>query len=109
MNRLILVFLLLLASCTTVKYVMVDPKDSTKLVEIRKRIVYDDIYYSPNLMVSPFYYNWYTRPYYYTPRIYVAPQPRIENRPRQADPFPKPPIPHQAPIRQFPNQPNRRN
>ena len=86
---------------------MIDPKDSTKLVEIKKRIMYDDIYYSPNLMISPFYYNWYTRPYYYSPRIYVAPQPRIN--PRTRDPFPRPNIPRSsAPIRQFNQQPNRR-
>ena len=111
MIRLILILILFLSSCTTIKYVMVDPKDSTKLVEVRKRIMYDDIYYSPNFMISPFMYNWYSRPYY-SPRIYVAPQPnyrpqpRLDRRPR--DPFPKPPIPHTpAPIRQFPNQPNR--
>lgn len=93
---------------------MVDPKDSTRLVEIRKRVIYDDMYYSPNLMFSPFYYNWYARPYYYSPRIYIAPQPnyrpqpRLEQRPRQSDPFPRPPIPRSsAPIRQFPNSPNR--
>jgi hypothetical protein len=115
MNRLILILILFLSSCTTVKYVMVDPKDSTKLVEIKKRILYDDVYYSPSFMYTPMFYNWYTRPIY-SPRIYIAPRP--DYRPRQVpqrpniepprrDPFPKP-IPN-APIRQFNNQPNRRN
>jgi len=52
----ILLIILLLIGCTPVKYVMVDPKDSTKLVEVRKRIIYDDYYmHTPSL----FYNNWW--------------------------------------------------
>jgi hypothetical protein len=42
----ILALLLILSSCTPVQYVMVDPKDSTKLIEVRKRIIYEDVYES---------------------------------------------------------------
>jgi hypothetical protein len=67
-----LLFLLLLAGCTPVKYVMVDPKDSTKLVEVRKRIIYEDIY-------MPLYFN--TRPYYYTRPIIIQRPIVIPQRP----------------------------
>lgn len=40
----ILALLLVLSSCTPVRYVIVDPKDDTNLVEVRKRIIYEDIY-----------------------------------------------------------------
>lgn len=58
-----------IASCTPVKYVMVDPKDSSKLVEVRKRIIYDD-YYDYHM---PLYFNYgYYRPFY-NPLIIQAP------------------------------------
>lgn len=72
---LILTFLIIgIVSCTPVKYVMVDPKDSTKLVEVRKRIIYDDEYYH-----IPMYFNYNLTPYYNpiiirrynTPRIQI--------------------------------------
>jgi hypothetical protein len=70
---------LFVVSCTTVKYVIVDPKDSTKLVEIRKRIMYDD-YYTPAL--SPLYNNYW---WWYNSRpIIIQRQPIIvPQRPQQ--------------------------
>ena len=50
----IFALLLILSGCTPVQYVMVDPKDSTKLVEVRKRIIYEDIY-QPS--VPLYFYN----------------------------------------------------
>ena len=107
MNRLILILILFLSGCISTKYVMVDPKDSTKLVEIKRRVIYDDLYYSPNFMYMPFLYNWYTSPIY-SPRIYVAPTPNY--RPRIQTPRIEPPKKEpssNAPIRQFNNQPNK--
>lgn len=65
--------------CITTKYVMVDPKDSTKLVEIKKRIIYDD-YLTPN--PYPFFYNdwfWFNRPLY---RPIIIQTPRPQPRPQ---------------------------
>ena len=73
---LIIISIFLLNGCTPVKYVMVDPKDSTKLVEVRKRIIYDDYY------TSPLFFNFYNRQLYYTPRIYVPINPRQHYVPR---------------------------
>ena len=91
-NLLLAVFLLLgIVSCTPVKYVMIDPKDSTKLIEVRKRILYDDYY-----MDSPIFYNYWMNPYYRTPIIIHQPI-RIPQRPVR----PQPPSRNQAPIRKF--------
>ena len=51
-----------ISSCTPIKYVMIDSKDSTKLVEVRKRIIYEN-YYD---LHTPLYFNYgyYSRPYY---------------------------------------------
>jgi hypothetical protein len=77
-NLLLAVFLLLgIASCTPVKYVMIDPKDSTKLVEVRKRIIYDDTYIQ--LQTPMFYWN---RPLFYQPLYIPIPQKRVV-RPQQ--------------------------
>lgn len=96
----ILALLLVLSSCTPVRYVMVDPKDSTNLVEIRRRIIYDDIY-QPQI---PFYfYNGiYNRPFIIQrpiviPRRPVVPQnrnyirPSVPNRPYRQPLPPRPP------------------
>ena len=68
MKNILFLLIVILMGCTTTQYVMVDPKDSTKLVEIRKRIIYDDVYYS-----APFYYNygWYDRNYLFQRPIIV--------------------------------------
>jgi hypothetical protein len=72
-NLLLAVFLLLgIASCTPVKYVMIDPKDSTKLVEVRKRIIYDDSFVQ--LQTPMFYWN---RPLFYQPLYIPFPQRRV--------------------------------
>ena len=90
MKNLLLAAILLLgiASCTPVRYVMIDPKDSTKVVEIRKRVIYDDTY-----LHTPLYFNYWGSPYYrfnYSPRIVVPIRPtppvRIQPSPR---PMPK--------------------
>jgi hypothetical protein len=97
MKNLLLVAILLLgiASCTPVRYVMIDPKDSTKMVEVRKRVIYDDYY-----IQSPLFYNYWMNPMYRTPIIIQQPI-RIPQRPV------RPPVKHQqAPIRKF--EPRRR-
>lgn len=70
MKNLLLVAILLLgiASCTPVKYVIMDPKDSTKLVEVRKRVIYDDVY-----LHTPIYFNYWNTPYYRPIIIHQAP------------------------------------
>jgi hypothetical protein len=74
---------------------MIDPKDSTKVVEIRKRVIYDDYY-----IQSPLFYNYWMNPMYRTPIIIQQPI-RIPQRPV------RPPVKHQqAPIRKF--EPRRR-
>jgi len=78
-NLLLAVFLLLgIASCTPVRYVMIDPKDSTKLVEVRKRIIYDDKYIQ--LQTPMFYWN---RPLVYQPLYIPIPQRRIVVTPQR--------------------------
>ena len=81
MKNLLLAAILLLgiASCTPVRYVMIDPKDSTKVVEIRKRVIYDDTY-----LHTPLYFNYWGSPYYrfnYSPRIVVPIQPPVRPMP----------------------------
>lgn len=79
MKKLLLI--LLLASCEPVRYVYVNPKDSTKLIEIRKRIVYDD-YYINTRMPLIFNNGIYNVPFY-NPIIIQRnrPVPRIQSRP----------------------------
>ena len=70
----ILWFAMLINSCTPVKYVIIDAKDSTKLIEVRKRIIYQDVY-QHSITPSYFYNNIYPIPYYMPIVI-----PRIEYR-----------------------------
>lgn len=103
MRTILLLLVLVLTGCTTTKYIFIDPKDSTKLVEIKKRVIYDDLYYNDPILSSPLLWNWnyyrYRQPVIVNPRpIIVNPRPRIEN-PRWK-PIPTPG--HQnAPIRKF--------
>jgi hypothetical protein len=94
MKNLLLAAILLLgiASCTPVKYVMIDPKDSTKLVEVRKRIIYDDVYMDP----MPFRYNnwWLYTPPVYSPRIVIQRRQPIVVHPKRVQT-------PSAPIRRF--------
>jgi hypothetical protein len=66
----ILALLLILSGCTPVQYVMVDAKDSTKLVEVRKRIIYEDIY-QPS--VPLYFYNGFFGVQPYRPLIIQRP------------------------------------
>ena len=77
--------LLLLASCTPVRYVYVDPKDST----IKKqRVIYQDVYDSHIPLY--FNYNYYSRPYY-NPIIIQRQRPIIVNPRIQRNLPPRPP------------------
>lgn len=59
----IIVLALLLVGCAPVKYVYIDPKDTTKLVEVRKRIIYEDFY------MHNFDHFWGFQNYWAQPRI----------------------------------------
>ena len=89
MKKLIFIVLLFLSACTPIRYVYVDPKDSTIK---RQRIVYDDLYLNP----MPFTYNnwWLYTPPVYSPRIIIQRRSPIVVQPR------KPQLPP-APIRKF--------
>lgn len=67
--------LLLVTGCVPVKYVYVDPKDSTKVVEVRKRIVYQDVYEPYNPL--HFYNYMYFSPQY---RSIIIPRPIVVPR-----------------------------
>jgi len=66
----ILALLLILSGCTPVQYVMVDSKDSTKLVEVRKRIIYEDVY-EPRIPL--YFYNGFFGVQPYRPLIIQRP------------------------------------
>jgi hypothetical protein len=68
----IIILALLLVGCAPVKYVYIDPKDTSKLVEVRKRIIYEDVY-----MPSYFDLSWGFPRYYGQPRMMI----NIPNRP----------------------------
>ena len=75
----ILVLLILLASCTPVRYVYIDPKDS---VIREQKIIYDNIFLPSPL---PYYsWFWYDRVPYYIPFIV---QPRTNIITPQTPPF----------------------
>ena len=65
---LILIISYLLQSCTPVRYVYVDPKDS---VVRHQRIIRDYQY-----IQTPMYFDWYYRPFY-QPRIVVPIRPNF--------------------------------
>lgn len=95
MNKLLSVLpLLVMVGCTPVRYVMIDPKDSTKLVEVRKRIIYQDTYV--DLQMPMYYWN---RPLFYNPIIIPIPQRRIvtPQRPIRTQPNWHRPMPPRAP------------
>lgn len=68
----IIILALLLSGCAPVKYVYIDPKDTSKLIEVRKRIIYEDFY-----MPSYFDLSWGFNGYYNQPRMWM----NIPNRP----------------------------
>lgn len=68
-NLLLAIFLLLgISSCTPVRYAIIDPKDSTKLVQVKRRVIYDDVY-----LHTPLYFNYWNTPYYRPIIIHQAP------------------------------------
>lgn len=89
MKKLLSVLLLvMMVGCAPVKYVMIDPKDSTKLVEVKKRIIYDDYY----VQTPPsFRYNdwWLYGAPFYSPRIIIQ---RPIQRPTRPQPSPYRPV-----------------
>lgn len=112
MKTIVTLLLFFIVGCTTTKYVYVDPKDPNNIVEYKKRIIYDDLYYS-----SPRFYNelWFwDNPYYYRPGIVIPRRPIITPSPRivQPRPTPQPSQRNQfqprgygsAPIREFKKQ-----
>ena len=81
----ILALLLVLSSCTPVRYVMVDPKDSTNLVEVRKRIIYEDIY-QPQIPLY-FYNGIYNRPFIIQRPIVIPRGPVIQHNRNYVQPW----------------------
>ena len=70
---LVILFIsLFVVSCTTVKYVIIDPKDSTQLIEVRKRILYDDYHMANPYPLYNNYWWWYNS----RPIIIQRPQPQ---------------------------------
>jgi hypothetical protein len=73
----LLILLVLLASCTPVRYVYVDPKDS---VVRRQRVLHDNLF-----IPTPLFYNnwfWYNQVPYYRPIVVQPRRPvRIPQRP----------------------------
>ena len=95
----ILIITLFVSSCTTVKYVMIDPKDSTKLVEVRKQVIYDN-YYTPTFPLLFSSYWWYnSRPIIIQRQPIVVPQRPYQPLPPRGPrpgfgPLPPSPRPH---------------
>ena len=69
----ILALLLVFSSCTPLKYVYIDPKDSTNLVEVRKRIIYENVYSS----YIPLYF--YNQPFIFQRPIVIPRRPIIHH------------------------------
>ena len=92
LKKLAILFIFVFISCEPVRYVMIDPKDTTKLVEIRRRIIYQDQYYGDyNYINTPLYFNYYRMPtiplqpsYYRAPVIIPQPPVRIQLPPYRA-------------------------
>jgi hypothetical protein len=87
-----------LASCTPVRYVYIDPKDS---VVVKQRVVYDNLYIPSPIFLN---YNW-GRPYY-NPIIITIPQRQNRYTPQhrysnrfapQRPSIPNRPLPKRAP------------
>jgi hypothetical protein len=82
----------MLSSCVVTKYVYVDPKDSTKIIEIqRPRVIVTPPVSQFNY--DPFYFDFRYQNYYNRYRYYPRPIYRV--------PFPRKPI-NQRPIPQRP-------
>ena len=69
MKKLLLGLLLVLSSCTPVRYVYVDQKDS---VVKKQRIIYDNLY-----MPSPFFFNYGWGVPFYNPIIIQRQRPIV--------------------------------
>jgi hypothetical protein len=99
----ILWFAMLINSCTPVKYVMIDPKDSSSLIEIRKRIIYEDVY-EPQMPLY-FYNGIYNRPFIIQRPIVIPSRPVIHYDRNYARPF----IPNGNYRQSMPPRPPRKN
>jgi hypothetical protein len=103
MRKLLLILLLGLFSCTPVRYVYVDQKDS---VVKKQRVVYDNLY-----VPSPFFFNYgWGIPYYSRPIIIQRQRPIvIPQRPRvQPNRWVRPQFKPTSPQRPLPPRPNRK-
>lgn len=98
MKKLLLGLLLVLSSCTPVRYVYVDQKDS---VVKKQRVVYDNLY-----VPSPFFFNYGWGVPYYNPIIIQTPiaiprrpmvQPNTWIRPQYKPSTPQRPLPPRVP------------
>ena len=91
MKKLLLGLLLVLGSCTPVKYVYVDQKDS---VVKKQRVVYDYLY-----VPSPLFFNYGWGVPFYNPIIIPIPQRRVvtPQRPIRTQPNWHRPMPPRAP------------
>ena len=103
----ILALLLILSSCTPVRYVMIDPKDSTNLVEVRKRIIYEDVY---EQRIPLFFYNSFYGVQPYNPLIIPRPIviPRRVVIPQNRN-YVRPSIPNRNYRQPLPPRPPRKN
>jgi hypothetical protein len=95
----LLILLVLLASCTPVRYVYVDPKDS---VVKKQRVIHDNVF-----IPTPLYYNnwfWYNPIPLYRPLVVQPRRPIVV--PQRPHTYTRPYIPpqRQAP-RPFPSRP----
>ena len=95
----LLILLVLFASCTPVRYVYVDPKDSV----VRRQVIIHDNLFIP----SPLYHNswyWYNRIPYYRPVLVQPRRPIIV--PQRPYPYVRPSMPPQRIAPQpFPSRP----
>ena len=93
--------LLLVTGCVPVKYVYVDPKDSTNVVEVRKRIIYED-FYQPQIPIY-FYNGIYNRPFVIQRPIVVPRRPVIQHNRNYVQPW----TPNRNSRQPFPPRPQR--
>ena len=90
MKKLLLGLLLVLGSCTPVRYVYVDQKDS---VVKKQRIIYDNLY-----MPSPLFFNYGLGVPFYNPIIIQRQRPIvISRRPQYRNSTPQRTLPPRVP------------
>ncbi len=90
MKKLIFIILLFLSACAPVRYVYVDPKDSTIK---RQRVIYDDLY-----VPSPLFFNYGWNTPFYNPIIIQRQRPIVTpRRPQYRPSTPQRPLPPRVP------------